>query len=103
MWANLWANLATRYLRAVASRNRFADRYAIELAEAVLESRLFRLALDVIDCEEHIYSRATDLAGAVLEVVGAGSEAAAPEPTVLQVASDTLNAPAVEGVREGRS
>ena len=75
--ANIGANLAVRYLRAVASRSRLADRYAVELAEAVLELPLFRLALDVIDCEKHTYSRATELATAVLEAYGEGAQPAA--------------------------
>jgi len=62
----VWANLAERYLRAVKSRSRLADRYAVELADAVLNSDLVRLAREVKSSETRTYSRATRLAEQVL-------------------------------------
>lgn len=65
-WADAGPKLALRYMRAVKSRSRLADRYAVELAEAVLASDLVRLAREVLDSETRTYSRATRLAEAVL-------------------------------------
>jgi integrase len=61
-----WAKLATRYLQAVKSRSRLADRYALQLAQAVVESDLVQLAREVLDAETRTYSRATRLAEVVL-------------------------------------
>jgi hypothetical protein len=58
--------MSKRYLRAVASRNRHAKRYAEELADAVLGLGVVKLALDVIDGGELTYSSATRLAEAIL-------------------------------------
>jgi hypothetical protein len=58
--------MSKRYLRAVASRNRHAKRYAEELAQAVLGLAVVKLAQSVLEGGELTYSSATRLADAIL-------------------------------------
>jgi hypothetical protein len=64
-----------RYLRAVASRNRHAKRYAEELAEAVLGLAVVKLAQGVLEGGALTYSSATRLAEAILDAADGAASA----------------------------
>jgi hypothetical protein len=55
-----------RYLRAIGSRNRYAKRYAEELARAVLDLAVVALARGVVEGGPLKYSSASRLAEAIL-------------------------------------
>lgn len=63
------AELAELFLRACSAGAPCAD-LANALAESVLEAAKVRLALDVLERDEHAYAKATELASRVLDAVG---------------------------------
>jgi hypothetical protein len=64
--------LAELFLRACAA-GAPCDDLATALAESVLDDDLVRLAFEVLDGGEHRYSRATELASAVLDAAAEGA------------------------------
>jgi len=63
------AELAELFLRACSAGAPCTD-LANALAESVLEAAEVRLALDVLEGDECLYAKATELASRVLDAVG---------------------------------